>query len=87
MPGLYRAYLRIIGPRFSEVGQPINNFTMLPITTKLVARSGLRITAIDGVGHYLPWPGRPPIELSFLDYPRPFSKWIALHSFIEAVKC
>ncbi len=78
--GLYRAYLRLCGRRFSEEGQPINNFMLLPRTRALLAAAGLRIRVIDGVGHYLPFPGRPPIEIPVLNNPRILMRWLALHS-------
>jgi ubiquinone/menaquinone biosynthesis C-methylase UbiE len=61
--GLYRGYMRLTGRRFTEEGQPINNFMLLPLTRAWITRSDLRVSAVDAVGHYLPFPGRPPIEL------------------------
>jgi SAM-dependent methyltransferase len=84
--GLYRAYLRVRGRRFTEVGQPINNFMLLPATRLLVARAGLKIERVDAVGHYLPFPGRPPISIPQLDRARRLTKWFGLHSLIAAVK-
>jgi ubiquinone/menaquinone biosynthesis C-methylase UbiE len=84
--GLYRFYMRVTGRRFTEEGQPINNFMMLPLTRAWIAGAGLRVTAVDAVGHYLPFPGRPPIELSFLNNPRALMRWFGLHSLIVAEK-
>lgn len=84
--GLYRAYLWACGRRFTECGQPINNLTYLPLTRAWIRRAGLRITAVDAIGHYLPFPGRPPIRFPRLDNPRPLMKWLALHSLVVAVK-
>lgn len=86
MLGLYRVYLRLRGRIYTENGQPINNFVLLPLTLAWVARAGLRVKAIDAVGHYLPFPGRPPIELPILNYPRVLMRWLALHSLIVAEK-
>lgn len=88
MMGLYRAYLRIRGRRFTEVGQPINHFTFLPRTRLLLERAGLKIQLIDAIGHYLPVPRRPPVPIPALDRPqaRFLAKWFALHSLIVAVK-
>jgi ubiquinone/menaquinone biosynthesis C-methylase UbiE len=80
--GLYRGYLRLRGRRFTEVGQPINHFTMLPRTIRWVNRAGLEVLATDAIGHYLPFPGRPPIRLTWLDEPRPLMHWLAHHSFV-----
>ena len=42
--------------------------------------------ATDGVGHYLPMPGRPPVEVPALNGARPLTRWFALHSLIVAQK-
>jgi 2-polyprenyl-3-methyl-5-hydroxy-6-metoxy-1,4-benzoquinol methylase len=84
--GLYRAYMRLTGRRFTEEGQPINNFMLLPLTRAWIARSGLRVRAVDAVGHYLPFPGRPPIELPIFNNPRILMRWFGLHSLVVAEK-
>src|SRR5712692_793038 len=73
--GMYRIYCELRGRGFTEEGQPINRFMVIPKTRHLVASAGLRIKRQDGVGHYLPFPGRPPIELAFLNNPRALMKW------------
>jgi 2-polyprenyl-3-methyl-5-hydroxy-6-metoxy-1,4-benzoquinol methylase len=78
--GLYRMYLYLCGRPFSEEGQPINNLMLLPRTRSMIAGAGLKIKVIDGIGHYLPFPGRPPIEVPVLNNPRPLMRWIAFHS-------
>jgi 2-polyprenyl-3-methyl-5-hydroxy-6-metoxy-1,4-benzoquinol methylase len=84
--GLYRGYLRLRGRKFTEIGQPINQFTMLPRTIRWVTRAGLEVLATDAVGHYLPFPGRPAIRLAWLDEPRALMRWLAHHSFVLARK-
>ena len=84
--GLYRLYLRLCGRVFTEVGQPINHFLLLPLTRSWISRAGLRVETVDATGHYLPFPGRPPIEMAFLNQPRVLMRWIALHSLIVAEK-
>ena len=86
MLGLYRGYLRLRGRVFTEIGQPINHFLMLPLTRLWVKRSGLRVEVVDAVGHYLPFPGRPPVELPLFNDPRMLMRWFALHSLVVAVK-
>jgi 2-polyprenyl-3-methyl-5-hydroxy-6-metoxy-1,4-benzoquinol methylase len=83
--GMYRGYLRVRGRRYSEEGQPINRFTLLPVTSAWLRGTGLRIVSVDAIGHYLPWPGRPPRVLSWLDGVRPL-RWFALHSLVVAEK-
>lgn len=84
--GLYRIYLRLCGRVFTEEGQPINHCLLLPLTRYWVAQAGLRVRAADGIGHYLPFPGRPPIEMAKLNNPRMLMRWLGLHSLIVAEK-
>lgn len=86
MMGLYRVYLRLTGRRFREEGQPINHPLVLPRTMAWVRRTGLKVVGFDGVGHYLPFPGRPSIEIPLLNHPRYLMRWFALHSLVIAEK-
>ncbi len=83
--GLYRGYLRLRGRRYTEGGQPICHLTSLPRTLTWMRRANLVVRAVDAVGHYLPWPGRPPIPIPSLDSIRPL-RWFALHSLVTADK-
>jgi len=82
--GLYRAYLRLRGRRFTEVGQPINQLTMLPRTLRWIQSTGLRVEAIQGEGHYWLSPGHQPRRIRWLDMK--LLKWLALHVLIVARK-
>src|SRR5256714_9964789 len=84
--GLYRVYLRICGRRFTEEGQPINNFLVLPLTRSWVARTGLHMQTVYATGHYLPLPGQPPVEIPSLNHPERIMRWVAHHSLIVAEK-
>lgn len=84
--GLYRVYLRLRGRPFTEEGQPINNCFFLPWVRRDLAAAGFKVLHTDAVGHYLPFPGAPPIRIHWLDTPRFFSRWFALHSCIVALK-
>ena len=59
--GAYRGYLRLTWRRFTEEGQPINHFLLAPRVRHWVRAAGLRIVVTESSGHYLPFPGRPPI--------------------------
>jgi ubiquinone/menaquinone biosynthesis C-methylase UbiE len=59
--GAYRGYLRLTGRRFTEEGQPINHFLIAARVRQWVRSTGLRIVTAESSGHYLPFPGRPPI--------------------------
>lgn len=82
--GLYRAYLRLRGRRYTEGDQPICRLTMLPRTLFWMWRAGLRVRAIDASGQYLLAPGRLPWEpgglkrLNWLLWP------FGLHSLVVA---
>jgi 2-polyprenyl-3-methyl-5-hydroxy-6-metoxy-1,4-benzoquinol methylase len=84
--GLYRVYLRLRGRRYTEEGQPINHCLLLPRVRGWVQRTGLTVERTDGVGQYLPWPGRPPRELPWLDRPHWLMRWFGLHSLLVARK-
>jgi 2-polyprenyl-3-methyl-5-hydroxy-6-metoxy-1,4-benzoquinol methylase len=82
--GLYRMYLKALGREYQEAGQPINQFLLLPVLVKWLKQAGLKVKSVQGVGHYLPFPGRPPIRFEFLDHA--LLKWFALHTLIVAEK-
>jgi 2-polyprenyl-3-methyl-5-hydroxy-6-metoxy-1,4-benzoquinol methylase len=84
--GLYRGYMRIKGTPFTETGQPINNFVMLPLTLNWVRAAGLRVLRSDSRGIYFPIPRRPWTEANWLERPRWLSRWFGLHSFVMATK-
>jgi SAM-dependent methyltransferase len=83
--GLYRAYARLRGRPYTEGGQPINRFMLLPRTCLWLRRAGLRIVKVDAVGHYLPWPGRPWERYETFDG-LSVVRWFALHSLVIAEK-
>ena len=84
--GLYRIYLRLRGRRFTEAGQLINNLTLLPCTMRWISKAGLRIIAVDAIGHYLMLPGRTPIRLERPTSSRFIVRWFGLHSIVVAQK-
>jgi 2-polyprenyl-6-hydroxyphenyl methylase/3-demethylubiquinone-9 3-methyltransferase len=79
--GLYRLYCIVRGRPWSEAGQPFAHWMMLPWALHMVRQAGLLVRAVDGIGHWLPWPGRP-VRLHALDRARSLTKWLALHSLI-----
>lgn len=78
--GLYRIYLGLSGRTYTEEGQPINHFMLLPHTRSMVVKAGLKIKLVDGIGHYLPFPGRRPIEMTALDHPRFLMRWTSVQT-------
>ena len=84
--GMYRLYAKARGRPFTEVGQPINRLMFLPLTIAWIKQAGLRVSVVDAVGHYLPFPRRPPIEFPRLNNPRALMRWVGLHSLVVAEK-
>ncbi len=84
--GPYRIYRRVIGRRFTEVGQPINKFVMLPITRRWVKSAGLRIQVFDSDELCVPFPGGPPLTIRPRQGLRFIQKWFGLQSGIVAKK-
>ncbi len=64
--GLYRTYCYLRGRKFDEGGQPICHLTLLPKTRRWVQMANLRIVKSRTTGHYLPLPGRTPMDLKWL---------------------
>jgi SAM-dependent methyltransferase len=83
--GAYRAYLRLRGRPFTEDGQPINRFLLLPVTLAMVRAAGFQIDAFGSTGHYLPWPGAPPRDLGEVG-PSWLARWFGLHSCVVATR-
>jgi ubiquinone/menaquinone biosynthesis C-methylase UbiE len=83
--GLHRLYLPFTGRTFTEAGQPINHFLVLPRVLGWVRATGLRIVHTLGQGHYLPFPGRPPVRLAFMDH-FAFARPFAAHPLVIARK-
>jgi len=83
--GAYRGYARLVGRPYREEGQPINRFTTIPRTLSWIRSAGLSVHGVEARGHYLPWPGRPPVEISRIERIR-LLRWLALHSLIVAEK-
>lgn len=86
LTGLYRLYLPLTGRRFSEGGQPIAKFLLLPRVRRWVKRAGLRIERTMGAGHYVPFPGRAPIRVLWADRLGFGGHYAALHTAIVARK-
>jgi 2-polyprenyl-3-methyl-5-hydroxy-6-metoxy-1,4-benzoquinol methylase len=84
--GLYRIYLKARGRAYQEEGQPINHFLLLPTMLGWIKQAGLKIQQVHGIGHYLPFPARPPIRLHLLDRAEGLLRWFALHTLILAAK-
>jgi 2-polyprenyl-3-methyl-5-hydroxy-6-metoxy-1,4-benzoquinol methylase len=84
--GLYRGYMRLTGRRYTETGQPVNRLVTWPRTWRWFRRAGLSVVYASGSGHYLPFPGRPPVRWRLPDHAAWITRWFALHSLIVGRK-
>lgn len=84
--GLYRAWLRLVGRRYDEGGQPVATFTTLPRTLDWLRSASLAVERVEGTGHYVPFPGRSPVRIRALDaaFLTPVLRWVALHTSVVA---
>lgn len=85
MYGLYRLYLQLTGRRFTEVGQPINKCTLLPVTLTWVRQAGLQPKWTGSRSLVALLPGRQ-VYLDALDRDLPVLRWLGLQSLIIAEK-
>ena len=53
--GLYRFYLRLTFRKWTEMGQPINNFTSIFKTLRWLKKAGLKIKYFNSVDFFIPW--------------------------------
>jgi 2-polyprenyl-3-methyl-5-hydroxy-6-metoxy-1,4-benzoquinol methylase len=84
--GIFRGYKRVTGKPYTEVGQPINKLVMLPRTLSWVRNAGLIVKSWETTGQYLPWPGRVPITVPWLNRLGPLVSATGLHSLVVAEK-
>jgi 2-polyprenyl-3-methyl-5-hydroxy-6-metoxy-1,4-benzoquinol methylase len=83
--GLYRVLLRLIGRRYTEVGQPVNNVMVGFMRTVKLRRLGCRIDAVEGRVHHMPIPGLSrQIPFPFME--RPAFRYVARHVLVAATK-
>jgi 2-polyprenyl-3-methyl-5-hydroxy-6-metoxy-1,4-benzoquinol methylase len=84
--GAYRLYRAVTGRPYTEMGQPINQPLTLIGRVRRLRALGCRLDVIDGFGHYLYIPGRPPKRMRWLDGMRPITRWFGAHSLTVATK-
>lgn len=85
--GLHRIYRRVVrGEHYSEEGQPINQFTMVPQVRSWLGDAGLDVRLVRSVNHSIPVPGRPGVVIRSLERaPFPFP-WLGSNALIIALK-
>jgi len=84
--GAHRIWRELTGRPWTEGGQPINHFLLLPQVLGWLGAAGFERELVVGEGHYVPVPRRPqPFRLQALDGVRPL-RWVAAHPFVVARK-
>lgn len=84
--GLYRIYLRLKGKKWTEAGQPINKFVLMPKTLFWLKRSGFRNILSESSIISCPSPfSKRVIQFSWKK-PRFILKWLGLQSYFVASK-
>jgi 2-polyprenyl-3-methyl-5-hydroxy-6-metoxy-1,4-benzoquinol methylase len=84
MLGLYRIALRLVGRRFTEMGQPINQPLLLVEQARRLRRLGCQIESVEGVFLPLVIPGYRTFLLPAR--PRWLMRWFALETTIVATR-
>lgn len=84
--GIYRGYLRLVGRPYTEGGQPINKFVMLPRTLAWVRRCGLSVEIYGSDDIVVPRLGGRPWHFSTAGPVAGVGKWMGLQSFVFGVK-
>jgi SAM-dependent methyltransferase len=80
--GLYRAFRELTGREWTETGQPINHPLRSTRVSAWLKRCGFAIEVMDGAGHFIPVPGRRPVNLSALDGIRPLRRFAQHIAFV-----
>ncbi len=82
---LQRAYRRAVGRPYTEGGQPVNRFLLLPVTAAWVRLAGLVVEEVDATEHHLPFPREEgPFELPVPPRLRRPLRWFAANSVVVA---
>jgi 2-polyprenyl-3-methyl-5-hydroxy-6-metoxy-1,4-benzoquinol methylase len=84
--GLYRIYLRLTGRKWTEGGQPINQFMLLPRTISWIKKAGFILSFFDSSIISVPFPGKRKVLHFNIPKPATFLKWFGLQSYFIAVK-
>lgn len=84
--GLYRIYLRLIGKRWTEGGQPINQFMMFFKTKNMLKKVGFKILKAETQDISYPSPiKKRQVSLNW-NFPKWLIRYIGLSSFFVAKK-
>jgi 2-polyprenyl-3-methyl-5-hydroxy-6-metoxy-1,4-benzoquinol methylase len=84
--GLFRVALRLIGRRYTEMGQPINQPLLLHSRVKKLRKLGCTVQAVDASHMLLPVPGFRTVRLGFMERPHRAMKWFCFNSLTAATR-
>ena len=82
--GMYRIALRLVGRRFTEIGQPINQPLILARQVRRLRRLGCEVVTVEG--QQLPFPIPRYRTVMLPARPQWLMRWFALNSIIVARK-
>jgi ubiquinone/menaquinone biosynthesis C-methylase UbiE len=82
--GLYRCFLRLTGRQWTEVGQPINKFVMIPRTLFWLKRAGFKVENYSSSEFSTPWLKKKVYHFKFQT--AWWNKLFGLQSFFTAIK-
>lgn len=84
--GVWRMYRWMVGRPYTEVGQPINQFVMLPQTLAWVRKAGVEVEHFGSAEFLIPRWKRPPAHLYPPSALRPVARYFGLQYFIVGRK-
>lgn len=84
--GVWRIYRRLVGRPYTEAGQPINKFVMLPRTVYWVKQANIEVELFGSTEFLLPRFKRPPIHLNPPRVLTAITRYFGLQSYIVGRK-
>jgi ubiquinone/menaquinone biosynthesis C-methylase UbiE len=88
--GAYHVYdLVLKRNRQSPAVQPLDHYWLFPRVRSMVAKAGWKILRSDGTVHQVPFPGRNPMRIQFLERSTVIRRWLsplAYHYFLLGKK-
>lgn len=84
--GMWRIYRKIVGRPYTEAGQPINQFVMLPQTLHWVKNAGIEVETFGSAEFLIPRWKRPSAHVKPPESMMGVAKWFGLQSWVVGRK-
>lgn len=81
-----RVLLRLVGKRYTEIGQPVNKWVTLAGRVWRLRRLGCRIEAVEGSHQLFLVPGFTTFRLTWLERPARLARWTCYHGCTVATR-